>query len=314
MHLFDDDELIHGGEPDDPRRGSGMTVYYSPLYCKAKHAWDTTRKASNVAQLLADDPIDNVRIVEPEPLTLRQLELAHDPKYIRAVENGVPKRLAESNGFEWCPWLPLAVRSSNGGMVAAMRSALRDGVSGTLSSGLHHASYERGGGFCTFNGLAIAAIEAVQNHGKTVLIVDYDAHYGDGTMDIIDHYNRMCAIDHYDRIDMIDISTGKDSANGYDGYLRLCMDRLHDALGKRQYDLVLYNAGADPHEKCHIGGRDGVTTDVLAYRETMVFEACRNIPIAFCLAGGYSNSEFTADELARCHWNTVRAASRIVSP
>lgn len=47
----------------------------------------------------------------------------------------------------------------------------------------HHAYRDEAHGFCLFNNVAIAAQKAV-NDGKRVLILDFDGHLGDGTMDI----------------------------------------------------------------------------------------------------------------------------------
>jgi acetoin utilization deacetylase AcuC-like enzyme len=47
----------------------------------------------------------------------------------------------------------------------------------------HHAYADEAHGFCVFNNVAIAAQKAV-NAGKKVLILDFDGHLGDGTMDI----------------------------------------------------------------------------------------------------------------------------------
>lgn len=47
----------------------------------------------------------------------------------------------------------------------------------------HHAFADEAHGFCLFNNIAIAAQKAV-NEGKKVLILDFDGHLGDGTMDI----------------------------------------------------------------------------------------------------------------------------------
>lgn len=73
------------------------------------------------------------------------------------------------------------VLATNGGVVAAAISALEHGTAGSLSSGLHHARRETGEGFCTFNGLAIAAREALSAGARSVLILDLDAHFGGGT-------------------------------------------------------------------------------------------------------------------------------------
>jgi acetoin utilization deacetylase AcuC-like enzyme len=49
----------------------------------------------------------------------------------------------------------------------------------------HHATPDRGMGFCLFNNVAIAARYAQKKHGiGRVLIVDWDVHHGNGTQDI----------------------------------------------------------------------------------------------------------------------------------
>jgi acetoin utilization deacetylase AcuC-like enzyme len=49
----------------------------------------------------------------------------------------------------------------------------------------HHASADRGMGFCLFNNIAIAARYAQRHHGAgRVAIVDWDVHHGNGTQDI----------------------------------------------------------------------------------------------------------------------------------
>ena len=49
----------------------------------------------------------------------------------------------------------------------------------------HHATADRGMGFCIFNNVAIAARDAQRKHGVgKVMIVDWDVHHGNGTQDI----------------------------------------------------------------------------------------------------------------------------------
>jgi acetoin utilization deacetylase AcuC-like enzyme len=45
----------------------------------------------------------------------------------------------------------------------------------------HHAEPQRSMGFCIFNNIAIAAQDAIEHGAQRVLIVDYDAHHGNGT-------------------------------------------------------------------------------------------------------------------------------------
>jgi acetoin utilization deacetylase AcuC-like enzyme len=78
-------------------------------------------------------------------------------------------------------------------------------------------------------------------------------------------------------------------------------------------DLVIYNAGMDPHE--HAGGRPGITTSVLRRREQMVFDwaAANGVPVAFTLAGGYAGARLDLEGVARLHLMTITAAIAVLS-
>ena len=78
-------------------------------------------------------------------------------------------------------------------------------------------------------------------------------------------------------------------------------------------DVVLYNAGMDPHERSPVGGLPGITRDVLAARERIVFQWCRDrgVPVAFVLAGGYLGPGLDERGLTDLHRLTVSAAQAI---
>ena len=75
--------------------------------------------------------------------------------------------------------------ASCGGMLAACRTAMREGVSGSLSAGFHHAGAERGQMHCIFNGLAMAVAQLHKSGVQRVLHVDVDAHCGGGTFSLV---------------------------------------------------------------------------------------------------------------------------------
>jgi acetoin utilization deacetylase AcuC-like enzyme len=292
-----------------------VRVYYSPGYVGSSHAFETTRKARWVADSLSESPVPGIELATPEPLTREQVAEVHDPDYVRAVETGCPRDLAESQGFAWDAGLWPMVLASNGGVVAAALAALQQGVAGSLSSGLHHARRERGAGFCTFNGLVIAARAALAAGAGPVLLLDLDAHCGGGTAALIRDDPRLWQIDV--------------SVDDYDGYassgrVRLDMvwqgadylDAVRRALDEADrrgppFGLCLYNAGMDPHEGCSQGGMAGITGEVLAARERLVFDWCgsRGLPIAFVLAGGYLGPRLDERRLVDLHRLTLSSAA-----
>jgi acetoin utilization deacetylase AcuC-like enzyme len=130
-----------------------MRIFYSSTYTIAAHSFETTRKSRWIAESLVREPISGIELVAPEPTSVPALSRVHDPEYVDAVRNGKPRELAESQGFHWDPGLWEMVCASNGGVMAAAIDALGSrGVSGSLSSGLHHARRARGAGFRTCNG------------------------------------------------------------------------------------------------------------------------------------------------------------------
>lgn len=292
-----------------------VRVFYSATYVGSGYAFDTTRKARWIADSLAESPIPGIELVEPVPLTRECVAAVHDPEYVRAVETGNPRRLAESQGFQWDAGLWPMVLASNGGAVAAAHAALELGVAGSLSSGLHHARYGNGAGFCTFNGLVIASRAALAAGARSVLILDLDAHCGGGTASLIAAEPRIrqldvsvCTYDSYPESEQAK-STVVTAASEY-------LPTLGRMLGKadRQgaYDLCLYNAGMDPSEDCSTGGLAGITREILAERERVVFEWCgkRRLPIAFVLAGGYIGPRLDMRGLVALHRLTLSASSQ----
>lgn len=292
-----------------PTRKAAMKVFYSPEYVGADHAFDTTRKAKWIADSLIERPIPGVDVVAPAPITAEELKEVHSPEYVRAVQTGKPNGLATSSGFAWDPGVWEATTASTGGIVLAALKAYELGFNfGSLSSGLHHARRDHGSAFCTFNGLALAAL-TVKTLAKRVLILDLDAHCGGGTQSLIEGVNGITHVDI--STSALDMHNGKRckviSRPG--NYLRSIRRQLF-GLGNT-YGICIYNAGMDPHEDCGCGGLKGITTAVIQAREHLVFEWCRRrgIPVAFTLAGGYTGGRMTQEKLVDLHRLTITAAS-----
>jgi acetoin utilization deacetylase AcuC-like enzyme len=125
---------------------------------------------------------------EAQPATDSDLQLAHDPVYLRGLW-----ALGEQGGGRLTPETEVraeseaAVRAGVGALLAATRSGL-DGqpLSLVLSRpGSHHAARSRAGGTCLVNGLAISAYSALALGAERVAILDLDAHHGNGTEQIL---------------------------------------------------------------------------------------------------------------------------------
>jgi acetoin utilization deacetylase AcuC-like enzyme len=293
-----------------------IPIFYNPAYVGSGYSFDTTRKAAWIAESLENDPIENIEIQSPKSLTAKQVSTVHAAAYVRAVETGEPRNLAESQGFTWDRGLWPMVLASNGGAVAAALAALSTGDSaGSLSSGLHHARHDRGAGFCTFNGLVLGADAALDAGAGWVLILDLDAHCGGGTHSLITDNPRIWQLDV--SVDGFDSYTPTDRTTltlvrSADDYLPT-IDHELKALERAapRFDLCIYNAGMDPYEGSNIGGLPGITSKTLARREMMVFEWAlrRRIPVAFVLAGGYVGKDLTQEELVLLHRFTIEASA-----
>jgi acetoin utilization deacetylase AcuC-like enzyme len=284
-------------------------IYFDSTYVVSGGGRETVRKADEVAKRIIDQ-FPEIKLVSPAPATKEQLLLAHTPEYVEAFFTGEPYHVASAALGEWSEELVASVLASTGGVIAAALTALESGKAGSLSSGLHHAKADHGAGFCTINGLAIAALVALQNDAKSVGILDIDAHCGGGTFEILGD-NPLIRIS--------DLST-----SGYDAwhsgeerhrieintdpetYLGSVAEML-EHIGS--VDLLLLNAGMDPAEGGSTGSTLGFTSELLKQRELLVAEWCErtNTPVAFVLAGGYVGSNLTLGGVADLHMHTVAA-------
>jgi acetoin utilization deacetylase AcuC-like enzyme len=287
-----------------------VNVFYDNAYCDTSVAWETTRKADAVAAVLREGDVQGVELVSPSPLSLDELRCSVSEEYLNALRTGTPWDLAQSNSIGWDEKLLAAVCASNGGVRDAVLDALQNRRNaGSLSSGLHHARSNRGSGYCTVNGLVVAARAAVDAGAERVMILDLDAHCGGGTASSLESLPGCEQLDV--AVNSFDSYSETDRAKlvVFDGrdYLDVVEREMSAVREPEKIDVLLYNAGMDPHE--HAGGVRGVTTAVMQKREEMVFQwaAAHGIPVAWVLAGGYTVG-VTMKELVDLHMITIKAA------
>lgn len=126
--------------------------------------------------------------LDPMPVTQDILEAIHEPSYLNLVKNAsaVGRRLDMDTYTTTKSW-DIALKTA-GGAIAVAKSVWhhesKRGFALTRPPG-HHATINRGMGFCLLNNVAIAAEHLFQKEGAVRLaIVDLDLHHGNGTQDI----------------------------------------------------------------------------------------------------------------------------------
>jgi acetoin utilization deacetylase AcuC-like enzyme len=268
-----------------------IPVFYSPRQVARPDSFSPSpgKPAEVVADwLTAGLPIE---IRGPDAVSRAQLALAHRREFVDAIldcrrDNGFGERsraVADS-----LPW-------TSGSLLSAAREALRNkAVAASPTSGFHHAGHDSCGGYCTFNGLMVTAL-VLKGEGRIarIGILDCDVHYGNGTDDIIKRL----------KIDWVRHVT---AGTHYDFEAAPFLARLPDLVrGFADCDLLLYQAGADPHIDDPLGGF--LTTDQLRERDRIVFAMAKRIglPVAWNLAGGYQKP---LEKVLEIHRNTLAAA------
>ncbi|MFN8572969.1 MAG: histone deacetylase [Gemmatimonadaceae bacterium] len=258
--------------------------------------------------LLADGIVSPDHMHEPARVTREALLRVHDELYVEQVVAGtLPPAAMRRIGFPWTPLLVERSLRAVGGTCEAATRALDVGVAMNLAGGTHHAFAGHGEGFCVFNDVAVA-IRQLQHSGRIrrAAVVDLDVHQGNGTHDIFRddasvftfsmHGHRNFPFHKVPGTLDIELDDGADDS----AYLPRLAAALPEVLARAMPDVVLYLAGADPHEQDRLG-RLRLTFDGLARRDAMVLQACREvgIPVAIVIAGGYGRDIASTVEVHR---------------
>lgn len=257
-------------------------------------------------QLLRDRiaaELPGIELAQAPPATDGELALAHTPAYIDAIVHGTaPAALMREIGFPWSPAMVERARRSVGATISACRAAFGAGVAANIAGGTHHAQADKGGGFCVFNDSAVAArlmqAEWARRHRVPlhVAIIDLDVHQGNGTAKIFQGDSSVFTLSLHGqknfpfRKEAGDLDVELPDGCRDDEYLH-ALDRALDELAMRfAPGLVIYLAGADPHEGDRLG-RLKLSYDGLEARDRRVFEWAwqRGLPLAFSMAGGYGS-------------------------
>ena len=265
-----------------------------------------------------------IRLEQAQAASDGELALVHSPRYVSAVAEGLLSTAEQREiGFPWSPAMAERARRSVGATIAAARAALiaGEGVAANLAGGTHHASADKGSGYCVFNDAAVAArLMQVEWHRLRrqmlrVAVIDLDVHQGNGTAAIFGDDETVFTLSLHGAKNFpfrkvagdldVELPDGCGDA-AYLEALDIALAQLWQRHGDTPPGLVFYLAGADPHVGDRLG-RLAISTEALAERDRRVFTACleRGIAVAVSMAGGYGRD---VEDTVSVHLNTLRAA------
>lgn len=269
------------------------------------HPFDSA-KYGKVHQALVDagmiGPKDHM---EPEEASEELLLKVHAPAYLESLKDSTRiAQVAEVSALRMLPNFLLQsrllkpMRYATGGTILASQMALQHGWAINLGGGFHHAKAAFGSGFCFYGDINIAAAVLWEaNPTLKIMIVDLDAHQGNGFAHTFGTEPRVTVFDVYngdiypqDHIALrhVKYAVPIPSMTETEDYLQIVKDRLPKAIAEVKPDLIIYNAGSDIFEEDPLG-KLAVSADGVVERDAFVFQLAQQnkIPIAMLLSGGY---------------------------
>ncbi|XOB42678.1 MAG: hypothetical protein ACKKMP_01330 [Candidatus Nealsonbacteria bacterium] len=218
-------------------------------------------------------------LIVPKPAKDKDLELFHSKEYIEAMKKA-SKGIILPNIFQYTTtdnldpstgYLPkgidkagkIAVGSSLKAAELVFKGKFKKAIS--LGGGLHHAKKQKGEGFCIYNDVVISAKALLKKGIKRVLILDTDAHAGNGTAEAFYNENEVLFIDMHQDPRTVYPGTGfiheigEGKGKGFtinislppgasDKSYEYAFDKIIFPVVKEfKPEIIIRNGGSDPH-------------------------------------------------------------------
>ncbi|MGD8545325.1 MAG: histone deacetylase [Candidatus Bathyarchaeota archaeon] len=296
------------------------SVIFSPVFYKHKpgkgHPESAERLRSIIRELrnLEEQGIGDWQFVKPKKARLEDVELVHGLEYIEFIDEickiggGVldfdENTVASAESFQ------VALNAAGGTIKAAnliMKGEFQNSFALVRPPG-HHAGEYSAGGFCIFNNIAITARYLLNNFSlRRILILDIDAHHGNGTQEIFYSTDEVLYISlHEDPKGFpgtgFVYEIGKERGLGYNVniplpfgtgdpiYLKAFNEIVKPIVQQYKPQFILVSAGLDGHYTDPVAN---LSLSTLCYQDVckeianLASRICRG-RLLFVLEGGYS--------------------------
>lgn len=292
-----------------------MKLVFSPNYTlDIAHKFRSSKFEETYRLLLKNRTITAKDTVEPELPEERDLLLAHSPAWVtKLLDMRLSPGDAERAEMPITKDVIFAHLLHTGGTIKASLLALETGAGLHCGGGAHHAHRNYGAGFCLVNDIAVSVKKLLaEKKIKKALIVDLDAHQGDGTAEIFRNDKAVFTFSVHQKDiypekkekSSLDIELSAGTKGG--PYLEAVAKNLPAVLDSFRPDFIAYNAGADVYRDDQLGGLALGFQDIIE-RDRFVFSLAskKGIPLTLVLSGGYASKP--ADTV-RIHYNTLKTA------
>jgi acetoin utilization deacetylase AcuC-like enzyme len=173
-----------------------MTTAYT-LVPSLQHAYpDHPERPARLDLLIPRLKSYNAQVLDIQPASPQEISLVHHPKLVSSLEKVCRE---EAPGIiDYAPTYVTRTSFNDallaaGGVTTCTRAVLNgevDNAFAIVRPPGHHAEPDRAMGFCLFNNVAVGARVALEEGLDRVMVIDYDAHHGNGTQAAFLHDER----------------------------------------------------------------------------------------------------------------------------
>jgi len=319
VSLFGIKEFHKGNQQVLPK----LPVVYSPHYnygcfglnyaLSFAHPFDLGKYKRVYAYLTGTVGLKASQFYAPkEQISEEDLLKVHTKSYLNSLKNSnvvaqiaeiLPAAIVPNRVLQYILLEPM--RWAVAGTVLATELAMTYGWAINLGGGFHHAKEDSGSGFCVYGDIQLAILKALElnqhNPDYKILIVDLDAHQGNGYEDALlgcKIFNNVFMYDIYNAQEFprdikakqaIDFNHPVLDGITTNEYLTLLKKTLPEAIESCKPNFIIYNAGTDIFEKDQLGHMK-VTEKGIIERDAFVFgiATAKKISLIMLLSGGYT--------------------------